>query len=271
MKKYFLFGLMVAIMPNLCCGASARYTQLVREKQQKMEELEKCMGSSNGLKIAGISTLGLTAVGVAGNIYEAKEIKKNVATIDENNTAIEKKEKENKKLAEKKAEKEAQEKLIAECKTKFGSGSNLDKITSVEKDESDNCKILTCEDGYKPNNVGNDCEKTLKEELKTVMSENEIDCLEKIKKLLSENGEDVYKEKINNIVQNQSDSVVDKNERITFNGQTKECRVNQKYIDCLGVDFIQQLAFAQVEVELMSSQCGINKELIVSVEEFDQP
>jgi hypothetical protein len=73
MKKYFLLGLMVALAPNMCLGESARYTQLVREKQRKMEELEKCMGATKGLKIAGISTLGLTAVGVAGNIVEAKK------------------------------------------------------------------------------------------------------------------------------------------------------------------------------------------------------
>jgi hypothetical protein len=75
MKKYFLFGLLVAVMPSLCLGASARYTQLVREKQRKMEQLEKCMGVSKGLKIAGVSTLGLTAVGVVGNIYEANALK----------------------------------------------------------------------------------------------------------------------------------------------------------------------------------------------------
>lgn len=75
MKKYFLFGLIVAIMPSICFGASARYTQLVREKQRKMVELEKCMGATNGLKIAGLSTLGLTAVGVAGNVAEAQKIK----------------------------------------------------------------------------------------------------------------------------------------------------------------------------------------------------
>ena len=74
MKKYFLLGLIVAIAPSVCFGVGARYTQLVREKQRKMEELEKCMGSTQGLKIAGISTLGLTAVGVAGNIVEAKKL-----------------------------------------------------------------------------------------------------------------------------------------------------------------------------------------------------
>jgi cell division protein FtsB len=74
MNKCFLLGLIIAILPNMCFAESARYTALVREKQRKMEELEKCMGSTKGLKIAGLSTLGLTAVGVAGNIAEAKKI-----------------------------------------------------------------------------------------------------------------------------------------------------------------------------------------------------
>lgn len=110
MKKYFLLGLMIAIAPNICFGAGARYTQLVREKQRKMEELEKCMGATNGLKIAGLSTIGLTAVGVAGNVVQAKKL-------DEYESGIESKQKElekvNKDIAEKQAEikkaKEAEE------------------------------------------------------------------------------------------------------------------------------------------------------------------
>ena len=74
MKKYFLIGLIIAIAPNFCFGAGARYTQLVREKQRKMEELEKCMGATNGLKIAGVSTLGLTAAVGAVNVAEAKKL-----------------------------------------------------------------------------------------------------------------------------------------------------------------------------------------------------
>ena len=114
MKKYFLLGLMIAIAPNICFGAGARYTQLVREKQRKMEELEKCMGATNGLKIAGLSTIGLTAVGVAGNVAQAKKL-------DEYESGIESKQKElekvNKDIAEKEAEikkaKEAEEAAAA--------------------------------------------------------------------------------------------------------------------------------------------------------------
>lgn len=117
MKKYFLLGLMIAIAPDICFGAGARYTQLVREKQRKMEELEKCMGATNGLKIAGLSTIGLTAVGVAGNVAQAKKL-------DEYESGIESKQKElekvNKDIAEKEAEikkaKEAEEAADAQKK-----------------------------------------------------------------------------------------------------------------------------------------------------------
>ena len=73
MKKYMIFALMIAIVPNYVFGESARYRQLVAEKQRKMAELEQCSGDVNGWKIAGISTLGLTAVGVAGNIALANK------------------------------------------------------------------------------------------------------------------------------------------------------------------------------------------------------
>ena len=94
MKKYLASVLLLLIAPGICFGASARYTQLVREKQRKMEQLEKCMGTNKGLQIAGISTLGLTAVGVAGNIAEANIIKKNEKTLEKQNTTLAEKEEE---------------------------------------------------------------------------------------------------------------------------------------------------------------------------------
>lgn len=90
MKKYFLIGIIMAIVPNICFGASARFTQLAREKERKMAELEKCMGSTKGLKIAGISTLGLSAVGVAANVVEAKKIKDYDSSIESTTQQIEK-------------------------------------------------------------------------------------------------------------------------------------------------------------------------------------
>lgn len=72
MKKNFAVALLISIIPSLCFGASARYTQLVREKQRKYDELQKCLGATKGLKIAGVSTLGLTAVGVSTNIAQSE-------------------------------------------------------------------------------------------------------------------------------------------------------------------------------------------------------
>lgn len=51
----------------------AEIEQLTAEKQKKYGELEKCEKSVNGFKIAGITTLGLTAVGAGVNIYQVSK------------------------------------------------------------------------------------------------------------------------------------------------------------------------------------------------------
>ncbi len=166
MKKYFLLPLLLALVPNMVFGASARFTQLVREKQRKMEQLEKCMGTNKGLKIAGISTLGLTAAGVAANIYEAKTIKDNEKTIEKKDEKIESL---NKSITDKqalKAQREAaaaeQAALLAECKTQLtAEGANTNKILTVEKDENGDCKILSCSGNFEVAEDGKSCvEKT---------------------------------------------------------------------------------------------------------------
>lgn len=48
---------------------------LLDEKQQKIKQLEKCEGKKQGWMIAGISTIGLTAVGVVGNVVLANKSK----------------------------------------------------------------------------------------------------------------------------------------------------------------------------------------------------
>ena len=162
MKKYFLLGLMIAIAPNICFGAGARYTQLVREKQRKMEELEKCMGATNGLKIAGLSTIGLTAVGVAGNVAQAKKL-------DEYESSIKSKEKELEKLnkdiaekeaaaAQKKAEEEAIEAYKTNCSTTGGKiNANGICMCSDQKPSSDkgSCKRIEVV-SVQPNVVGSE-------------------------------------------------------------------------------------------------------------------
>ncbi len=49
--------------------------QLTAQKREKMYTLEQCAKKVNGFKIAGVSTLGLTAAGVMGNIALANKNK----------------------------------------------------------------------------------------------------------------------------------------------------------------------------------------------------
>lgn len=163
MKKYFLLGLIVAIAPSICFGASASYTQLVREKQRKMAELEKCMGSSKGLKIAGLSTIGLTAVGVAGNIAEAQKLQEYDDAIAKKNKDIETKEKaiadEKEKIAKKQQEKsnptpapinENQQQCINRVNGEFTVGipsKYQDSYTGLKEELDDLLEEVVDEDG----------------------------------------------------------------------------------------------------------------------------
>lgn len=153
MRKYILLGLLIGIMPNLCLGASIRYSQLIKEKQRKIEELEKCTGSTGKLKIAGISTLGLTAVGVAGNVVEAKKIKEYSKESEKLDKKLETARKE-KEAEEKKLEREEESKECMESE-KF-KGAKL--IGSMEKDGNGNCVIDDCVRNAKENENGTDCE-----------------------------------------------------------------------------------------------------------------
>ncbi len=157
MRKYILLGLLIGIMPNLCLGASIRYSQLIKEKQRKIEELEKCTGSTGKLKIAGISTLGLTAAGVAGNVVEAKKIKeygKESEKLDKKlETARKEKEAEEKKLADQVKREEVTKECMKEEKFK---GAKL--IKSMKKDGNGNCVIDSCVRNATENSDGTDCE-----------------------------------------------------------------------------------------------------------------
>lgn len=153
MRKYILLGLLIGIMPNICLGASIRYSQLIKEKQRKIEELEKCTGSTGKLKIAGISTLGLTAAGVAGNVVEAQKIKeygKESEKLDKKlETARKEKEESATKLADQEVSKECMETKEFK-KAKF--------IRSMKKDDSGDCVIDACVNNAREKEDGTDCE-----------------------------------------------------------------------------------------------------------------
>ena len=52
---------------------SPQIQRLLAEKQEKIAALEKCDGKRKGFMIAGISTIGLTAVGVGVNVVQANK------------------------------------------------------------------------------------------------------------------------------------------------------------------------------------------------------
>ena len=61
---------------------SPQVQRLLQEKQDKIAQLEKCEGKKQGWMIAGISTIGLTAVGVGINVAQAVKSNKLSGQID---------------------------------------------------------------------------------------------------------------------------------------------------------------------------------------------
>ena len=74
--SYFFMALVGAIICTTpSYSGNAQISRLMTEKQQKLEQLEQCTKKVTGFKVAGISTLGLTAVGIGGNIALASKEK----------------------------------------------------------------------------------------------------------------------------------------------------------------------------------------------------
>ena len=99
--------LILGMLPQVTLAWDSEIEELIRQKQAKIEQLEKCQGKTKGLKIAGLSMLGITAVGVGVNIGEASKIKQNERTINTKDAEIRSlKEEIEKKRREAEAEKE---------------------------------------------------------------------------------------------------------------------------------------------------------------------
>ena len=80
MKKFLAAACSITMLSNVAFAADysmqiqvveAEVTRLMSEKQRQYDELEKCANGVSGFKIAGISLLGLTAVGVGVNVHQA--------------------------------------------------------------------------------------------------------------------------------------------------------------------------------------------------------
>ncbi|MBO7509409.1 MAG: hypothetical protein J6T57_04005 [Alphaproteobacteria bacterium] len=145
----FIKSVSLVCISALCCGAvesvhavnmTAQIRQLLDEKQHKMEELEKCEGKKKGFMIAGLSTIGLTAVGIGGNIALASKSNKLSNEIDEKNQKLEKKETELSQINSKISNLQY-ENARAECEKdtnkEYKNGQCVDKIFVVKQEQLD--------------------------------------------------------------------------------------------------------------------------------------
>lgn len=108
-KMFLMFVL--GITPQITLAEDPRIQELISQKQAKMQRLEKCQGTTKGLKIAGLSMLGITAVGVGVNIGEASKIKQNERAINTKDAEIASLKEE---IAKKKREEEERKRIEAE-------------------------------------------------------------------------------------------------------------------------------------------------------------
>ena len=63
----------MCIVPTFGAQMTPQIQRLLDQKQEKIKKLEECEGKKQGWMIAGISTIGVTAVGVGLNIAQASK------------------------------------------------------------------------------------------------------------------------------------------------------------------------------------------------------
>ena len=117
MKKY----VSILSILTVCFGMNADAAQmnaqirnLLQQKEDKVKQLEECEGKKKGWMIAGISTIGVTAVGVGVNIAQASKRKNLDTEIESQRSVLEDKENTLSDLNNQIAEKERRERLKKE-------------------------------------------------------------------------------------------------------------------------------------------------------------
>ena len=130
-QRIFLMSL-ICLIPTIAFGGNYRIEELLSQKQGKIERLEKCQGTTKGLKIAGLSTLGITAVGVGVNVAEASKIKTNTQTINTTQQRITETQQEIDKKKAEIAEQQRQAELAKLNPAKSSAGTNETPAKSEE-------------------------------------------------------------------------------------------------------------------------------------------
>lgn len=108
----------MCIVPTFGAQMTPQIQRLLDQKQEKIKKLEECEGKKQGWMIAGISTIGVTAVGVGVNIAQASKRNRLDDEIDTARHDLEVQERHlgeiNSQIAEKERERAAAEKEKAE-------------------------------------------------------------------------------------------------------------------------------------------------------------
>ena len=140
--KAISFMCILGCVSNVGYGAqmTPQIQRLMEEKEKKLAELEKCDSKRKGFMIAGISTLGLTAVGIGGNIALANKNKKLNTELDAQKQSLAEQQSTlsdlNKQIEDKKREEQQAQKPVIES-------TSTDPVQmQQEKDAQDTAKLF---------------------------------------------------------------------------------------------------------------------------------
>ena len=144
-KTISFLSIMAVAVPSVSYSVpmTPQIRKLLEEKEEKIKQLEKCDGKRKGWMIAGVSTIGLTAVGVGINIAQANKSNKLSDQIDNANQELQRhethltqiqsqiSEKEREKAEVEKAAREAaeRERAAKESPGNQGGGNDTDDET----------------------------------------------------------------------------------------------------------------------------------------------
>lgn len=149
MKK--IFACVLALCPMV---ASADYlddkiADLTKQKLDKIAKLEECQKSTKGLKIAGITTLGVSAIGIGANIGEAVKLNKLETQINTAETTNSNLDKQISAAEEEKAKKEkaAEEEQELQRQAANNTCGNTTSCTGAPNAESLNATDVVCING----------------------------------------------------------------------------------------------------------------------------
>lgn len=125
-----IVGITSAI-PSDGAQMTGQIRNLMQQKEEKVKKLEECDGKRKGWMIAGISTIGLTAVGVGVNIAQASKSNKLSGEIEQGKHQLERQQERLSQIEENIADKQ-REKDCAESGGTWSNGQCAHRVEPIE-------------------------------------------------------------------------------------------------------------------------------------------